>query len=457
MVAGRLARVGVASAFVVALLGASTGGLTGPTQLARAQQAGPAAAAPPPAPAAQVSAMAVFPDLLIANVQNAALPGTVPDDHHILLGSVGSDLWRAPTDPQNEVWMVTDRGPRGQGNNGSDRQTFAIPEYTPLILHGRLNGDSITVLDTIPIVGQSGDPVTGLPNLSTRDAKPYDVKAKTQLTYNPSGLDPEGIVRAPNGDFWIVEEYGPSLVHVDPNGMVIKRFVPHGVWLDGADYPVAETLPAVLIRRADSEGFEGITASQDGSTLYLAMQSPLNNPNEDTGNKSRNTRIFEFDIASEQVTAEYVYRFESVRTIDPSKKADPEDLKVSAIAMCGDGQLLVLERTGRAARLYLADLREATNLTGTIWDDPGMKPSLEAVNDLLPDGIAPVAKTLALDLTDLPHVPDKLEGLAIIDATTIVLANDNDFDIGKFDKDGNNDGDGDKSKLVTLSLSQPLP
>ena len=33
-------------------------------------------------------------------------------------------------------------------------------------------------------------------------------------------------------------------------------------------------------------------------------------PNPKTGNKSRNVRILEFTMASKQVTAEYVYRFE---------------------------------------------------------------------------------------------------------------------------------------------------
>jgi len=459
--AGRLlARAGVAGALVLALLGSSTFGPGGPIRPALAQDGGapsPAAAAPPQAPSAQVSATAVFPDLLIADVQNAVLPDSVPDGRQIRLGSVGSDLWHGPNDSPDEVWMVTDRGPRGQGNNGNDRQSFAIPEYTPMVLHGRLAGDSVQVLETIPIVGQSGQPVSGLPNLSGRDAKPYDVKARTQLPYNPSGLDPEGLIRMPNGDFWIAEEYGPSLVHLNSNGMVLKRFVPHGIGLDGADYPVTEALPAVFVKRADSEGFESLAVSPDGGTIYVAMQSPLSNPNQDTGDKSRNTRILVFDVGSEQVVAEYVYRFESVKTIDPSKKADPEDLKISAMALCGDGRLLVLERTGRAARLYLADGSEATSLTGTIWDDLAMRPTLEAVNDVTVNGIQPLAKTMVLDLTDLPHVPDKLEGLAILNPTTIVLANDNDFDIGKFDKDGNNDGGGDKSKLVTLTLSQPLP
>ena len=125
--------------------------------------------------------------------------------------------------------------------------------------------------------------------------------------------------------------------------------------LDGADYPVAPVLPAIFAKRAHDGGFEGLTASPDGGTLYLAMQGPLSNPNNDTAERSRNARILVFDVASEQVTAEYVYRFESIWAFDPSKKADPDDMRITALALTAGGQLLVLERTPNAARLYLAD------------------------------------------------------------------------------------------------------
>jgi hypothetical protein len=467
MFARRLARAIVTSLIVTTLFGASAPGREVLIRPVLAQET-PTPTAPPadstpqplpapgPAPTAQVVSTAIFPDLLLGDVQNALVPGSIPDDHHILLGGVGSDLWHAPSDPPDELWMVTDRGPGGQGNNGNDRESFAVPEYTPLVLHVRVIGKDVSVLEIFPIVGQSGAPVTGLPNLDSRDDAPVDLRAKTKLPYNPSGLDPEGLARMPNGDIWIADEYGPSLVHLDPTGKVLQRYVPHGIALDGADYPVTEALPATFVKRADGEGFEALTASPDGTTLYVAMQGPLSNPNDDTGNRSRNTRVLVFDIASESVTAEYVYRFEAIRSLDPSKKADPEDIKVSAMVLCDDGRLLVLERTGRVARLYLADMSEATNIFGTIWDDLTMRPSLEAVNDLPSDGVAPLAKTLVADLTDLPKVPDKLEGLAIIDPSTIVVANDNDFDVGKFDKNGQNSGQGDKSKLVTINLFQPL-
>jgi Esterase-like activity of phytase len=409
------------------------------------------------APSAQVVAVGLFPEMSIGNVQNAVLPQSVPNDRRILLGGVGSDVWHGPNDPPNEVWLITDRGPPGEDDNGKNRLAFAIPEYTPMILHVRLDGPSVELLEVIPIVGESGQPVTGLPNVDGRDDRPVDYRAKGKLPFNASGLDPEGLVRAPGGDFWVADEYGPSLVHVGANGVVLARYIPESLPFVGADYPVVPNLPGIFAKRAHDGGFEGITITPDGATIFLAMQGPLSNPGNDTGDKSRNTRILAFDVASAQVSAEYVYRFEAVRAFDPSKKADPEDMKLSALALAGDGRLLVLEASSNAARLYLADASTATNILGSAWDDAATRPTLEAADNLVPVGVRALTKTLAVDLTNMPGVPDKLEGLAILDSSTIVVANDNDFDIGKFDKNGDNVGQGDRSQIVTISLAQPLP
>src|SRR4029079_12619940 len=64
-------------------------------------------------PPGQVVAATLFPDLLISSVQNALLPESVTEDHQILMGGVGSDLWHGPDDPPDVLWMVADRGPRG--------------------------------------------------------------------------------------------------------------------------------------------------------------------------------------------------------------------------------------------------------------------------------------------------------------------------------------------------------
>ena len=205
----------------VSIRAAVAGSLTGPRATTKSSMAVTAAAG-------QLSSVATFPDLPVAALQNSRLPGSIDNDRQLLLGGVGSDLWRSPADPPGEFWMVTDRGPNDSLKvDGETRRTFAVPEYTPLILRVRVDGPSITVLDTIPIVGQSGQPVTGLPNVEGHET-PYDFSGQQRLPMNPSGLDVEGLIRTPAGEFWAVEEYGPSLVHIDGNGTVLRRFVPEG-------------------------------------------------------------------------------------------------------------------------------------------------------------------------------------------------------------------------------------
>jgi hypothetical protein len=356
----------------------------------------------------------------------------------------------------------------------------------------RIDGSAIALAEIIPIVGQSGQPVTGLPNIEGHE-EPYDFSGQARLSYNPSGLDVEGLVRTSSGDFWAVEEYGPSLVHIDGGGKVLRRFVPQGLQLDGADYSVVATLPAIFSTRMPNRGLEGLTLTHDGRTLYLAIQSPLANPDAGTGNRSRTVRILAFDTASGQVTAEYTYRLGSTddpdavvprtsepkperatkpeRVAKPERAAKPiaepkptraprptsEQTRLSALAAVGPSTLLVLERTSSAAWVYVADLSNATNILGSQWDAATTTPSLEAIADPGEAGVTSTAKTLLVDLSAIPDMPDKIEGIAILDGSTIAVANDNDFDIGSFDQSGNNLGQGLKSQILLVRLPHPMP
>ena len=131
------------------------------------------------------------------------------------------------------------------------------------------------------------------------------------------------VVRTAAGDFWIADEYSPSLVHVDRTGKVIQRYVPEGLKLAGTDYPVAKVLPSIYGKRKINRGFEGLALSADEKTLYTVLQSPLLNRDRKIGDTSRNTRVLVFDIASEQVTAEYAYRFDVSKQFDPNPKNTP--------------------------------------------------------------------------------------------------------------------------------------
>lgn len=410
-----------------------------------------------PGKKAAVAASFTLADTPLAAFQNARLPGTIANDRKILLGSIGSDLWHGPGDAADEFWMITDRGPNGQIKvEGENRRTFPVPEFSPVILRVKAEAGALRVLDAIPIVTRSGKPVTGMPNTEGRDETPYDYAAQKKLGFNPNGLDTEGLVRTAGGDFWVVDEYGPSLLRLDSRGKVLKRYVPAGIRLEGTDYDVAPALPAILGKRKINRGFEGLALSGDEKTLYLALQSPLLNPDKKTGDVSRQTRILAFDVASEKTVAEYVYRFEAAKEFDPEHSA-PDEMKVSSVAAINPGALLVLERTDWVAKIYRVDLGAATNILGSRWDDPAASPALEALNDPGAGEFRPLKKTLVVDLSRLDGVPEKIEGLAVLDATTIAVANDNDFDVGDFTAGGDNAGKGAKNRLLKIALPEPLP
>jgi hypothetical protein len=421
-----------------------------------------AAALTPHPSSAQDTVIATYtlPDTPIKPFQNAVLPGSIANDRKVLLGSIGSDLWRGPKDPRDEFWMLTDRGPNGQIRvDGTNRRTFWVPDFNPMILRVKTEGETVKILQTLPIVGQSGKPVTGLPNLKGIDETPYDYSARDVLTFNPNGLDSEGLVRTAAGEFWITEEYSPSLLHVDRTGKVLKRYVPEGVKLNGTDYPVAEVLPAIYSKRKINRGFEGLALSSDEKTLYLTLQSPLLNPDKKTGDASRNSRLIAFDIPSEKVTAEYVYRFDVAKEFDPNPKTTPEEMKLSAVVFLNPTTLLILERTDLVAKLYSVDLSQATNILNTKWNDLKTAPSLEALGDPAAADVSILRKSLVLDLSSLDGMPEKIEGVALLDRNTIAVSNDNDFDSeeSKYDADGNNVGKGKISQILTISLAKPLP
>ncbi|MBO3745665.1 esterase-like activity of phytase family protein [Streptosporangiaceae bacterium NEAU-GS5] len=393
----------------------------------------------------------VVKDVSIPPVPLAELQRSITNDRHIKLGGVGSGLF--PAARKGDYWMVTDRGPNGQPTvNGQKVRTFPIPEFDPAIVQVATR-HGVEIKKYIPLTGRSGKPITGLSNQAGHDEVPYTWDGKTVLPFNPSGLDTEEVVRTWRGDFWLVDEYSPSLVHVSSRGRVLERYVPKGLNLTGADYTVKESLPGIYLTRKQNRGFEGLAIN--GNTLYIALQSPLQNPDKKTGDKSRITRILTFDIRSRKVTGEYAYQFEDVTTFDPKVNGDQSEMKVSGLTFVGRKRLLVDERTDNVARIYEIDLSKATNLLGGKYDDLATTPSLEALTDF--SSVKLPSKSLVADLSVIvPTLPGKVEGIALLDRRTLVVANDNDFGLGDFGADGNLVDSGVPSRIVTIRLPKPL-
>ena len=268
-----------------------------------------------------------------------------------------------------------------------------------------------------------------------------------------ASFDPEGIALGSNGNMYIADEYGPSVFEFDRNGRMVRRFetpanlIPMEAnnirnYVDGR--------PVVVTSRQDNRGFEGLTVNASGTKLYAVMQGPLvNEGSSNDGRRSRNVRIVEFDIASGQSNAQFVYQLESrsnLNAINPSTADDfsstnqGRSIGLSAIATLSDNDFLVLERDNRGLgvevkaaplhkRIYRINLPGATNVKNI---------SL-AGSDTLPANVVAVKKSAEHDLlADLKArgitVPEKMEGLAIgprlADGRHLVLVGtDNDYSV----------------------------
>jgi len=375
---------------------------------------------------------------------------------------IGSALFHMPGDPKDEFWALTDRGPNidcsasekitgmptDKACAGDDKaKLFPRPDFVPSIVKVKLNDDGTFVTtEWIQLKDAAGKTITGLSNplKAAKTETAYDKDGK-QLPFDPNGLDTEGLVRLKDGTFWIGEEYGPSLVHVAADGKIIERLVPQGLEgdLSGATYTVTGALPAILMKRQLNRGIEGIALAPDESALYAIVQNPLANPDADAYKKASATRILKLDLKSQQVIGEYVYTLDPAESFKNDKSDKQSDVRISELTAVGVDQLIVLERIAKTTKLHAIDLGAATNILGTDWDRAETSPSLEqiAAADLAATGITPVSKRLWLDSSTYPELPEKVEGVAIVDGKELVLINDDDFGI-----------EGAKTRIVRLTM-----
>jgi len=116
-------------------------------------------------------------------------------------------------------------------------------------------------------------------------------------------FDPESLQVAPDGTFWIVDEFGPFLFQTNSQGIVLGP----PITLPGVKSPdnpfIKDEKEANLPR---SPGPEGLALSVDGTRLYLMMEKVL----VDSPHRDR-LPIFEFDLRTREFTGKkWYYRME---------------------------------------------------------------------------------------------------------------------------------------------------
>ncbi len=414
--------------------------------------------------APQLVATAVMPDIALKTSSNLAIENSVVNDEGILLGGMGSDLFHVPGDAEDIFYVITDRGPNNDTvqPDKSAGTGFVVPTFSPLILKVQLLGSSVKLLSTIAIKTKNGLGVTGLPNIKGYDAVPTDTKGITSdALYNLAGLDAEGIVKTSKGDFWVVDEYAPSLVQLSARGVVTSRYVPSGWKASPTSFKAVKTIPEIYLKRKANRGFEALALTPDGKTLFIGLQSPLLNPTKAVGDASLATRILRFDLTSNSFTGEFVFGFETVSKVD-AKATKNSDLKLSALVALDSKTLLTQERTDNSFLLSTFTIEESANILGSKWDLAATTPSLETYTGVGTN--AEVEKLIALSIkkvifnsTSIATMPGKVEGVAVLDSQHIVVVNDNDFNFAYNATSGLVDVGKLKTSFLTIKLPVALP
>ena len=238
-------------------------------------------------------------------------------------------------------------------------------------------------------------------------------------------FDPESIIRTADGSYWLGEEFGPFLLHIDRAGRLIQPPVSiPGVY--SPENPLRGDTPANL---NPSRGLESLARSPDGRTLYPLLEGTV------AGDPPGSLRMYEFDVA----TSSYTGRRWTYQLDNPGHSA-PDLITVDA------NRMLVLERDGAQGdtaafkRVFLVDRRHQDN-TGALVKRP--------VADLLrlsnPQHIGGFADPFRFPFFTI-------ETLVLLDNHRVGVLNDNNFPFSA----GRTPGRPDNNEFIVIRLDPDL-
>ncbi|KAK6910413.1 hypothetical protein I203_104445 [Kwoniella mangroviensis CBS 8507] len=261
-------------------------------------------------------------------------------------------------------------------------------------------------------------PTTGLDPTTFRNGSiPQPIASQS---YNHISSDPEGLVILADGSSWVSDEYGPYIWKYSAEGILLDTIVPPKAVLpykNGTLYFSTENKDGPDTGRVPNQGFEGLTVSPDGNTLYAFMQSGLTQ-DLDSNDEGRYARMFIYDISgSPNLKHSYVVKL-------PVTNGKGKTLAQSDVLYLSEDALMLLSRDGKGNG---NDDSESKHKDFMLFNFDG---ATDLVNTEYTDGVKPVSPKGVLDSSIVAAEP--IEFIDIIDEIQLKrfgLHNAGDFDV----------------------------
>ena len=287
------------------------------------------------------------------------------------------------------LYTISDRGPQANdvpdnATNGAGEKLFNDPDFPITVYKLGFDGSNVSVLETVTLKvpdGQGGfRNSTGIGALPTHDlAFSPSGDDYVEVARDAFGLDSESVLRLTiaglNGGepvLAVSDEYFPQIALFDADsGNLIKRYVPADTNFSAVTYEAGrgdvaaytgKTLPAVYSDRRGNRGFEGLAFNSDDDLLYAFIQSPMR---PDGYANSTLRRILAIDPLNGEAKAEYLYLQTGPGNQDKIGDAVYDTTRGTFLAIDRDSGTTLSSNKS----VLEFDLRNATNVLGTNWQD----------------------------------------------------------------------------------------
>lgn len=332
--------------------------------------------------------------------------------------SIGSSLKFAGKEGDKLIFYgLTDRGPNNTFNeNGKEFLVLTKPDFTPSILKIEVDTKLKTaeVVDALKLSFEGkevGAINTVQGNNSSEQAFEIPIDTDRQIVSSDRlGIDSEGLAIDADGNFWMVDEYGPSLNYVDSKTGEIKvRFTQEN------------GLPEILKWRQVNRGFEAVAVAPNG-LVYIALEGTLD-INKETKDSAQFIRLIEFNPKTITYRM-FAYPYEQGLYKSPSK------VRIGDMDALSDDELVLIEqgpdKDGQKQNLvFKVSIKDAKDITNTKIVGKDLEYlDLDNLKDVL------LKKERIFDARKQLWKHKKMEGLAVVDQNSIAIINDNDFGLG---------------------------